>query len=56
MDVEKKIYIYDLEQLPNFHSGTFIDRDSDEKRVFVLHQSRNNLVEYMDHSLYYLYS
>lgn len=47
MSVEKKIWIYDLEQLPNFHSGTFIDRDSNEKRVFVLHQSRNNLIEYI---------
>ena len=32
----KRVWIYDLEQFPNFHSATFKDRDSDEIRQFVL--------------------
>jgi DNA polymerase elongation subunit (family B) len=47
MDVEKKIWVYDLEQLRNFHSGTFMDRDDPTNvRVFVIHKSRNDMFEY----------
>jgi len=47
MNIEKKIWIYDLEQLPNFHSGTFMDRDNPENvRVYVIHDSRNDIEEY----------
>jgi len=46
METEKRVWVYDLEQLPNFHSGTFIDRDSEETRVFVLHKSRNDIEAY----------
>lgn len=46
MDVEKRVWVYDLEQFENFHSATFIDRDSDDTRVFVIHESRNDAEEY----------
>lgn len=48
MDVEKKIWVYDLEQFRNFHSGTFMERDNPENvRVFVIHSSRNDVLEYI---------
>jgi hypothetical protein len=47
-DKEKRVWVYDLEQLPNIHTGIFIDRDSDEMREFVIHRSRNDLKEYID--------
>lgn len=40
--MEKKIWIYDLETL-NIFTATFIDRDSDETRVFVLSNTRNDI-------------
>ena len=46
MSVEKRVWVYDLEQFQNFHSATFIDRDSDETRVFVIHESRNDAEAY----------
>ena len=46
MSVEKRVWVYDLEQFQNFHSATFIDRDSDETRVFVIHESQNDAEAY----------
>ena len=43
MEVEKKVWVYDLEQLENFHSATFMERDDSENvRVFVIHASRDD--------------
>ena len=45
--MEKKVFVFDLEQFPNFHSGTFINRDDrDDKRVFVIHEAYNDYIEY----------
>lgn len=47
--MKKKVWVYDLEQLENFHSGVFINRDDPEdKRVFVIHASRNDIDVYYD--------
>lgn len=47
--VEKKVWIYDVEQLPNFHSAIFLNRDNPEEiRKFVIHQSRNDAKEYYE--------
>lgn len=44
---EKKIFVFDLEQLKNFHSATFMERDNPKNiRVFVIHSSRNDMHEY----------
>jgi len=40
----KKIYVYDLETLPKLFTATFMDRDSDEVRVFVLSNKRNDIL------------
>jgi len=40
--MSKRIWIYDLETL-NIFTATFIDRDSDEIRTFVLSNTRNNI-------------
>lgn len=45
---EKKIWIYDIEQMINFHSIVFIDRDSDEKHYFVVHYLKNDIIQYMN--------
>lgn len=42
--MEKRVYVYDLETI-NIFTATFIDRDSDEKRVFVLSNKRNDVPE-----------
>jgi len=39
----KKFYVYDLEVISNLFTATFLDRDSDEKRVFVLSQTRDDI-------------
>jgi hypothetical protein len=39
--MSKKVWVYDLETLDLF-SATFIDRDSDETKVFVISKSRND--------------
>jgi hypothetical protein len=47
--MKKKVWVYDLEQLENFHSGVFINRDDIEDiRVFVIHESRNDIDVYFD--------
>ena len=43
----KKVWIYDQEQFSNFHCCTFLDTLGVEKRVFVLHSSRNDIVQYI---------
>ena len=40
--MEKKLWVYDLETLQLF-TATFMDRDSDETRVFVLSNTRNDI-------------
>ena len=45
--MEKKVFVFDLEQFENFHSGTFINRDDrNDVRVFVIHDSRDDTGEY----------
>jgi hypothetical protein len=43
----KQVWFYDLEQFANFHSATFMSKDNDI-RMFVLHSSRNDLIEYLE--------
>jgi hypothetical protein len=42
--MDKRVWVYDLETLDLF-TATFIDRDSDETRVFVISKSRNDKEE-----------
>ena len=47
--MEKKVWVYDLEQLENFHSAIFVNRDDKkDHRVFVIHESRNDIDVYYD--------
>ena len=47
--MKKHIYFYDIEQYPNFHCNTFVNRDDqNEIRRFVIHRSRNDLKEYLN--------
>jgi len=41
--------VYDLEQFPNFHSGVFYDIDLKTKKVFALHQERDERIEYFNY-------
>jgi len=41
-NMKKRVWIYDLETL-NLFTATFMDRDSDEVRVFVLSNKRNDI-------------
>jgi hypothetical protein len=45
--MNKKIYIYDLETL-NIFTATFIDRDSDETRVFIYTEDINQIPEMIE--------
>lgn len=41
--MEKRVYVYDLEQFENFHSATFVDRDDKTiQRIFVIHITRDD--------------
>lgn len=40
-------WVYDLEQFSNCHTATFKGIDTGEIRVFVVHESRNDLIEYI---------
>jgi len=40
--------IYDIEQFPNFHSFCGIDIDTGKKYTYVIHNSRNDIVEYLN--------
>jgi len=43
--MKTKVYIYDLEVFPNFFSATFIDRDSDDKREFMVYEDTIDLID-----------
>ena len=43
--------VYDLEQFPNFHSGVFYDIDLKTKKVFVIHQARDDREKYFNYLL-----
>lgn len=43
--MNKKIWVFDLETLANIFTATFLDKDSDEKRVFVISKTRNDKKE-----------
>ena len=43
----KEVWIYDLEIFKNFHSATFLNRESKEIQQFVIHKSRNDFDEYI---------
>lgn len=43
--MSKKIYIYDLETLKNVFTATFISKDSDETKQFVIWKDRNEIKE-----------
>lgn len=44
-----QIIVYDLECYPNFFSYTGIDRDSKKKYQYVIHTSRNDINELLEH-------
>lgn len=47
--MEKRVWVYDLEQFENFHSATFVDRDDESiQKVFVIHSSRDDREQYYD--------
>jgi hypothetical protein len=46
--IKKDLYVYDLEQFSNFHSFTGINVKTLEIVQFVIHESRNDLQEYLD--------
>lgn len=41
------VFAYDLEQLGNLHTATFISIDKSEKHVFVIHETRDDREAYM---------
>jgi hypothetical protein len=43
--MKNKVYVYDIEIFPNFFSATFIDRDSDDKREFMVYENTNELLD-----------
>lgn len=43
--IDKRNWVYDIECYPNFFSNTFIDLASDETRVFVISEEKNELTE-----------
>ena len=46
MLMEEKVWIFDLEQYENFHSGTFVNRDAkNDVRVLVIHETRDDIAE-----------
>lgn len=50
----KKIYVYDLECYYNIFTATFIDKDSDETRVFVIYKDRDDrhaLFKFLDNEV-----
>ena len=50
----RKLWVYDLEQLVNFHSGVFINVDTDEIKVFYLHDSVTTLKNIQDYKEFLL--
>jgi hypothetical protein len=45
--MNKKVYVWDLETL-NIFTSTFVDRDSDEKRTFVLTNVKNEIPQLLE--------
>jgi hypothetical protein len=41
--------VFDIEQFPNFHSYYGIDKDTRDISIFVIHSSRNDIVEYIEY-------
>lgn len=39
--------VYDIEQLSNFHSCTFCEINTNNITVFVIHEKRNDIIEYI---------
>lgn len=49
MSSNKKVWVYDVEQFPNFHSCTFMNRDNENDiRQFVIYKERNDIEEYYE--------
>lgn len=49
MSVNKKVWFYDLEQFPNFHCGTYINRDDPtEIRTFIIYEDIDQSREYYE--------
>jgi hypothetical protein len=44
--MDKGVWIYDLEQFPNFHSAFFINSTTNEEVYFILHDSKDQREEY----------
>lgn len=45
--MEKKVYVFDLEQLPNLHTATFMERDNPQNiRQFAISKYKNDMHEY----------
>ena len=42
------VYVYDLEQLANLHTATFMSLDKSEVQVFVIHDLRDDRKAYME--------
>ena len=42
IEINKKTWVYDLEVMPTIFTATFIDKDSDEERVFVISKTRDD--------------
>lgn len=50
----KKIYVYDIECFYNIFTATFIDKDSDDVRVFVIYKDRDDrqaLFKFLDNEV-----
>ena len=44
----KRVWIYDLETLPGLFTATFIDRDSDDSKIFILSKTINQIKQLID--------
>ena len=45
--MDKGVWIYDLEQFPNFHSAYFINSITNEEIYFIVHEERDERHEYL---------
>ena len=45
--MDKGVWIYDLEQFPNFHSAFFINSTTNEEVYFIIHKDRDDRSEYL---------
>lgn len=46
--IQKKAWVYDIEQFPNFHSCHFKSLNGSQEITFVIHSSRNDILEYFE--------